>query len=170
MPALVRMRRTVGRLRSMPSRSCNSSVKWVWLAPWYRLGGWPTAPRRQPGQVGWRSVGGQLHHGVSLGRWDGVVGTTASVAVGQRGDSGFAVGGQQAAGMALAHAKQFGGLGDGHLEFQNGVEHGKSGLFFLIQRYVLHKKDIFADQLADDRIVEQRHEMITVFDDDFHGH
>lgn len=33
MPALVRMRRTVGRLRSMLSRSLSNSVRWVWLAP-----------------------------------------------------------------------------------------------------------------------------------------
>ena len=58
--------------------------------------------------------------------------------------------------MALGHAQQFGGIGDGDLVFQNGVEHGESGLFFLVQRNVLHK-DIFADQLADDRIVEQEH-------------
>ena len=33
MPALTRMRRTVGRLRSIPSPSLSSSVKWLWLAP-----------------------------------------------------------------------------------------------------------------------------------------
>ena len=33
MPALTRMRRTVGRLRSIPSRSLSNSVKWLWLAP-----------------------------------------------------------------------------------------------------------------------------------------
>ena len=57
--------------------------------------------------------------------------------------------------MALGHAQQRGGIGDGNLVFQNGVEHGESGLFFLVQRNVLHL-DIFADQLADDRIVEQQ--------------
>ena len=29
-------------------------------------------------------------------------------------------------------------------------------MFFLVQRYILHSKDIFADQLMDDRIVEQQ--------------
>ena len=53
-------------------------------------------------------------------------------------------------------AQQSFGLGDGRLVFQNGVEHGDSGLFFLIQRNVLHGKDIFADQLMDDRIVDQQ--------------
>ena len=33
MPARVRMRRTVGRLRARPSCSSSSSVRWVWLAP-----------------------------------------------------------------------------------------------------------------------------------------
>ena len=61
--------------------------------------------------------------------------TTASVAVGQGGSAILAIGRQHAASMALAHAKQFGSLGDGYLEFQNGVEHGKSGLFYLIQCY-----------------------------------
>ena len=53
--------------------------------------------------------------------------------------------------------EQLSGLADGDLVFQNGVEHGESGLFFWVQRNVLHKMDIFADQLADDRIVEQQH-------------
>ena len=37
MPAFTNMRRTVGRLSSIPSRSCNNSVKWLWLAPAYPL-------------------------------------------------------------------------------------------------------------------------------------
>ena len=57
-----------------------------------------------------------------------------------------------------------GGRGDGHLVFQNGVEHGKSGLFFLVQRYILHRMDIFAEQLAYDTIVEQQHARSTVID------
>ena len=87
----------------------------------------------------------QLHHHVSLTGGNGVVGTTASVAVGQGGGAILAIGRQHAAGMALAHAKQFSSLGNGYLEFQNGVEHGESGLFFLIQRNVLHQKDIFPE-------------------------
>ena len=81
--------------------------------------------------------------------------TAAPVAVGQRGGATLAVGGQHPARVALRHAKQLGGIDDGDLVFQNGVEHGESGLFFLVQRYVLHQ-DIFADQLTDDRIVEQQ--------------
>ncbi len=37
MPARVRMPRTVGRLRARPSCSSSSSVRWVWLAPGYRV-------------------------------------------------------------------------------------------------------------------------------------
>lgn len=36
-------------------------------------------------------------------------------------------------------------------------ERGESGLDLLVQRYVLHDEDIFADHLADDRIGEQQH-------------
>ena len=109
------------------------------------------------------AVSGQFHHGGSLGGRDCVVGTPAAVAVGQCGGTMLAVGCQQPAGVARAHPQHLSGLGDGYLEFQNGVEHGKSGLFFLVQRYVLHHKDIFADQLADDGIVEQRQEFLTQF-------
>ena len=96
------------------------------------------------------AVGGQFHHCGSLGGRDGVVGTAAPVAVGQGGDTVLAVGSQHLAGMAWGHAQHLGSLGDGKLVFQNGVQHGDSGLFFLIQRNVLHGKDIFADQLLDD--------------------
>ena len=48
---------------------------------------------------------------------------------------------QYPVGMALGHAQQLGDLGYRHLVFQNGVEHGESGLFFLVQRYVLHDED-----------------------------
>ena len=144
MPALVRIRRTVGRLRS-------DALPFL----------------QQFGEIG--VVGAlvtlciQLHHHVSLSGGNGVVRTAASVAVGQGGSAILAIGRQHAAGMALAHAKQFGSLDDGYLEFQNGVQHGKSGLFFLVQRNILHQKDIFADQLADDRIVEQRQPRGTAF-------
>ena len=73
---------------------------------------------------------------------------------GQCGSAAFAVGGQHPASVARGHAQQLGGIGDGDLVFQNGVEHAESGLLFLVQRNVLHQ-NIFADQLADDRIVEQ---------------
>ena len=103
------------------------------------------------------AAGGQFHHGGSLGRRDGIVGTAAAVAVGQRRRAMLPVGRQHPAGVAWGYAQHLGGLGDGHLVFQNGVQHGKSGLFFLVQRNVLHGKDIFADQLLDDRIVDQQH-------------
>ena len=124
MPALVRMRRTVGRLK-------------VDALPF----------PEQFGEVGvigpLVAVSGQFHHGGSLGGRDCVVGTPAAVAVGQCGGTMLAVGCQQPAGVARAHPQHLSGLGDGYLEFQNGVEHGKSGLFFLVQRYVLHHKGHF---------------------------
>ena len=76
----------------------------------------------------------------------------------------LAAGRQQPAGVALAHPPKVGGRGDGHLVFQNGVEYVKSGLFFLVQRYILHRMDIFAEQLAYDTIVEQQHARSTVID------
>ena len=102
------------------------------------------------------ALGGQFHHGGSLGGGDSIVGTAAAVAVGQGGRAMLPVGRQHPASMARGHPQHLGGLGDGNLVFQNGVEHGKSGLFFLVQRNVLHQMDIFADQLVDDRIVEQQ--------------
>ena len=53
-----------------------------------------------------------------------VVGTAAAVTVGEGGGALLAVGRQQPAGVALADPQQLGGLGDGHLVFQNGVQHG----------------------------------------------
>ena len=85
------------------------------------------------------ALSGQFHHHGSLRGWDSVVGSTAAVAMCQRGGAVFAIGGQHAAGVALGHSQQLGGLVDGHLVFQNGVEHGQSGLFFLVQRHILHK-------------------------------
>ena len=102
------------------------------------------------------AAGGQFHHGVRLGRRDSIVGTAATVTVGQRGGAILAISRQQPASMSRGHPQHLGGLGDGNLVFQNGVQHGKSGLFFLVQRNVLHKMDIFAEQLMDDRIVEQQ--------------
>ena len=58
--------------------------------------------------------------------------------------------------MTLAHPHDLGCLGDGKLVFQNTVENLYPCLFLLIQRYILHKDDIFADQLAGDRIVEHQ--------------
>ena len=59
--------------------------------------------------------------------------------------------------MAFADSHDLGSLGDGKLEFQNAVEHLNPGLFLLVQRYIPHRDDIFADQLAGDRIVDHQH-------------
>ena len=59
--------------------------------------------------------------------------------------------------MTLAHSHDLGCLGDGKLVFQNTVENLNPCLFLLVQRYIPHGDDIFADQLADDRIVEHQH-------------
>ena len=84
------------------------------------------------------ALGGQFYHRGSL-RWrDGVVGTAAAVAVGEGSSSLTAVGRQQPAGLALAHPQKVGGLGDGHLVFQNRVQHVESGLFSLVQCHILH--------------------------------
>ena len=83
------------------------------------------------------------------------MGTAAAIAVDQRGGAMLPVGCQHPAGVAWRHPQQLCGLGDGDLVFQHRVQHGKSGLFFLVQRNVLHGKDIFADQL-EDGIVEQQ--------------
>ena len=109
------------------------------------------------------AVGGQFHHGCSLAGRGGVVGTAATVTVGQCGGAILAISRQHPAGVARAHPQHLGGLDDGNLVFQNGVEHGDPGLFFLIQRNVLHGKDIFADQLAPDRIVDQQHRLSAIF-------
>ena len=70
------------------------------------------------------ALDGQFHYGSSLGRRSGLVGTAAAVAVSQRGRALIAVGRQHPAGMAWAHPQHLGGLGDGHLVFQNGIQHG----------------------------------------------
>ena len=95
MPARVRIRRTVGRLRSMPSRS------------------------QQLGEVGvigaLVALRGQFHHGGSQRGRSGVVGAAAAVTVGQDGGTLLAVAGQHPAGVSLTHPQKLGGLGDGHL-------------------------------------------------------
>ena len=58
--------------------------------------------------------------------------------------------------MSFTHPRQPGDLDDGHLVFQNGVEHVESGLVTLVRCHILHRMDIFADQLATDGIVEQQ--------------
>ena len=84
------------------------------------------------------ALGGQLNHGGSL-RWRyGVVGTAAAVTVGEGGGTLLAVAGQHPAGVSLTHPQKLGGLGDGHLVFQNGVQHVESGLFSLVQCHILH--------------------------------
>ena len=66
--------------------------------------------------------------------------------------------------MTLAHSHDLGSLGDGKLVFQNAVENLNPCLFLLIQRYIPHRDDIFADQLAGDRIVEHQQSLFTNFD------
>ena len=58
--------------------------------------------------------------------------------------------------MAFADSHDLGSLGDGKLVFQNTVEYLNPGLFLLIQLYIPHRDDIFADQLAGDRIVDHQ--------------
>ena len=104
------------------------------------------------------AVAGQPHHGSGGRLGDGVVGPLALVSVGQCGGAVLAVSGEETLGVAFTDSHDLGGLGDGKLVLQNAVEHLNPGLFLLIQRYILHGDDIFADQLAGDRIVEQQHE------------
>ena len=63
--------------------------------------------------------------------------------------------------MTLAHSHDPGCLGDGKLVFQNTVENLNPSLFLLVQRYIPHRDDIFADQLAGDRIVEHQHKSLS---------
>ena len=78
------------------------------------------------------------------------------VAVGQCGSTVLAVSREKAFGMTFAHSHNLGCLGDGKLVFQNAVENLNPCLFLLIQRYIPHRDDIFADQLAGDEIVEHQ--------------
>ena len=81
---------------------------------------------------------GQFHHGRSQHGRDCVVGTAAAVTVGQDGGALLAVAGQHPAGVSLTHPQKLGGLGDGRLVFQNGVQHVEPGLFSLVQCHILH--------------------------------
>ena len=103
------------------------------------------------------AVAGQLHHGSSGRLGDGVVGLSASVPVGQRGSTMLAVSGEETLGVAFADSHDLGSLGDGKLVFQNTVEYLNPCLFLLVQRYIPPRDDIFADQLAGDRIVDHQH-------------
>ena len=58
--------------------------------------------------------------------------------------------------MTFTHSHDLGSLGDGKLVFQNAVGHLNPCLFLLVQRYIPHGDDIFAEQLAGDRIVEHQ--------------
>ena len=102
------------------------------------------------------AVAGQLHHGSSGRLGDGVVWLSAPVPVGQRGGTMLAVTGEETLGVAFADSHDLCGLGDGELVFQNAVDHLNPGLFLLIQLYIPHRDDIFADQLAGDRIVDHQ--------------
>ena len=86
----------------------------------------------------------------------GVVGPPTPVPVGQCGGTVPAVSREEPLGMALAQSHDLGSLGDGQLIFQNAVEYLDPCLFLLIQLYIPHRDDIFADQLAGDLIVEQQ--------------
>ena len=58
--------------------------------------------------------------------------------------------------MAFAYYHDPGSPGDAKVVFQNAVEHLNPCLFLLIQRYIPHGDDIFAEQLAGDRIVDHQ--------------
>ena len=103
------------------------------------------------------AVDGQLHHGSSGRLGDGVVGSASPVPMGQYGGTILALSGEETLGMTFAHSNNLGRLGDGKLMFQNTVEHLNPSLFLLIQLYIPHGDDIFAEQLAHDRIVEHQH-------------
>ena len=102
------------------------------------------------------AVAGQLHHGSRGDLRDSIVGPAAPVPVGQCGRTVLAVSREETLGVTLAHSHDLGGLGDGKMVFQNAVENLNPCLFLLIQRYIPHGDDIFADQLAGDRIVEHQ--------------
>ena len=64
--------------------------------------------------------------------------------------------------MTLAHSHDPGCLGDGKVGFQNAVEHLNPCLFLLIQRYIPHRNDVVAEQLAGDRIVDHQHLAVQI--------
>ena len=102
------------------------------------------------------AVADQLHHGSRGGFGHGIVGSSAPVPVRQCGSAVLAVSREKAFGMTFAHSHNLGSLGDGKLVFQNAVEHLDPCLFLLIQSYIPHRDDIFADQLAGDGIVDHQ--------------
>ena len=104
------------------------------------------------------AVAGQLHHGSGSDLRDGVVRSSAPVPMGQCGGTVLAVRREETLGVAFAHSHDLGSLGDGKLVFQNTVEYLNPCLFLLVQRYIPHGDDIFAEQLAGDQIVDHQHE------------
>ena len=102
------------------------------------------------------AVAGQLHHGSGGRLRDGVVRSSAPVPMGQCSGTMLAVSGEETLGVAFADSHDLGSLGDGKLVFQNTVEYLNPCLFLLVQRYIPHRDDIFADQLAGDRIVDHQ--------------
>ena len=58
--------------------------------------------------------------------------------------------------MAFTDSHDLGRLGDGKVVFQNAVEYLYPRLFLLFPLYIPHRDDIFAEQLAGDRIVEHQ--------------
>ena len=122
MPVLTRIRRTVGRLRSMPSRSPQQLGEVAVVGP--RI-----------------AVAGQLHHGSDGRLRDDVVRSSAPVPMGQCGGTVPAVSREETLGVAFAHSHDLGGLRDGKLVFQNTAEYLNPCLFLLIQRYIPHGDD-----------------------------
>ena len=82
--------------------------------------------------------------------------------MGPRGNAFPPIGRQHTPSMAFAYSLQFGGLGDRHLVFQNGVEHVEPGSFSLVQCRILHWMDSFADQLAADIIVGRQQRVVQL--------
>ena len=76
--------------------------------------------------------------------------------MGQCGGTVLPVSGEQTLGVTFAHSHDLGSLGDGKVIFQNAVENLNPCLFLLLQRYIPHGDDIFAEQLAGDLIVEHQ--------------
>ena len=107
-------------------------------------------------------VAGQLHHGSGRGLGHGVVGPPSPVAVGHCGGTVFAIGRQQALGVAFTDSHDLRCLGDGQVVFQHAVEYLDPCLFLLIQLYIPMRDDIFAEQLAGDLIVEHQQWLIRV--------
>ena len=102
------------------------------------------------------AVAGQLHHGSGGRLRDGVVRSSAPVPMGQCGGTVPAVSGEETLGVAFADSHDLGSLGDGKLVFQNTVEYLNPCLFLLVQRYIPHRDDMFAEQLAGDQIVDHQ--------------